>query len=111
ALAQMNDPVHIEAARALGYRILREGGESLEARIQYAFRLVLGRTGDAGERSLLAAARERELRRFSRDREAANRLIHVGASSPPVDVDIAELAAWTVIANTLLNLDEAITRG
>jgi hypothetical protein len=38
-------------------------------------------------------------------------LIHVGASTPPVDVDIAELAAWTVVANTLLNLDETITRG
>jgi hypothetical protein len=111
ALALLNDPVYVEAARALGYRILRQGGWKLETRLQYAFRVVLGRAPSAEEQAMVAAACQREFERFSRDREAANRLIHVGASAPPIEIDIAELAAWTVIANTLLNLDEAITRG
>lgn len=79
--------------------------------MRYAFRLVLAWDPTLNERSVLTAACSREFARYAADRESANRLIHVGASMPPVDVDIAELAAWTVVANTLLNLDETITRG
>lgn len=111
ALALLNDPVYVEAARALAQRVLAQGGREVAGRIDYAFRLVLGRKPDARERQVLTAACEREFRRFSKDRVAANLLIHVGTAQPPVDVDIAELAAWTVLANTLLNLDEAVTRG
>ncbi|MBL9135445.1 MAG: PSD1 domain-containing protein [Verrucomicrobiales bacterium] len=111
ALALLNDPVYVEAARALAQRILAKGGPDTDARLRYAFRLVLGRDPTPSERAVLAAACTREFKRFAGDRESANRLIHVGASTPPVDVDIAELAAWTVVANTLLNLDETITRG
>lgn len=111
ALALLNDPVYIEAARGLAQRLLKEGGSTAADRIRYAFRLVLGRSPSEAEVRLLEAACQREFRRFADDREAANRLIHVGASTPTVEVDIAELAAWTVVANTLLNLDETITKG
>lgn len=111
ALALMNDPVYVEAARALATRILRHTATDLDARIDYAFRLVLGRRPTAREVEVLTAACRREFERYAQDREGANRLIHVGASRPPVDVDIAELAAWTVVASTLLNLDETITKG
>ncbi len=110
SLALMNDPVYVEAARALGDRIMREGGSNLDQRIRRAFRLLLARAPSPREISVMSAAFDREFRRFARDREAANRLIHTGASAPPVDVDIAELAAWTVVADTLLNLDETITK-
>ena len=61
--------------------------------------LGLGRAPSERERAIVGAACERELRQFAENREAANQLIHVGASPPPVDVDIAELAAWTMMAN------------
>ncbi|MBX3745684.1 MAG: PSD1 domain-containing protein [Verrucomicrobiae bacterium] len=111
ALALMNDPVYVEAARALAHRVLTHGGSTTRDRVRYAFTLVLGRRPAPAEVALLTAAFDREFSQFAADREAANRLIHVGASRPPVDVDIAELAAWTIVASTLLNLDEAITRG
>jgi hypothetical protein len=111
ALALLNDPVYLEAARALGHRVMTQGGTSCAERVRYAFRLVLGRDPTAREEAILTAAHAREFRRFAGNRQDANRLIHVGASRPPVDVDIADLAAWTVVASTLLNLDEAITRG
>jgi hypothetical protein len=111
ALALMNDPVYVEASRALAQRILARGGKGSEDRIDYAFRVTLGRRPSETEKSVLKAACEREMKRFAADRESANRLIHVGVSKPPVDVDIAELAAWTVVASTLLNLDEAVSKG
>jgi len=111
ALNLMNDPVYVEAARALGLRILKQGGATPDSRIEYAFRVCLGRLPAQRERDVLRAALQREVGRFAEDREAANRLIHVGTTRPPVDVDIAELAAWTVLSSTLLNLDETINKG
>lgn len=111
ALALMNDPVYVEAARAFGYRVMTQGGRTVDERLTYAFRVALGRKPSDRERALLTAACEREMKQFAENRAAANQLIHVGASKPPIDVDVAELAAWTVLANTLLNLDETITKG
>lgn len=111
ALNLMNDPVYVEAARALGQRVLTQGGTTVGERIAYAFRVCLGRRPTEEERAVIQAALQRELSRFADDRVAANRLIHVGVSRPPVDRDIAELAAWTVVGSTLLNLDETITKG
>jgi hypothetical protein len=111
ALTLMNDPVYAEAARVFGQRILREGGGTLESRVEYAFRICLGRPPTAPERAVLENAFRRHLKTFEVDRIAASKLIHVGASAPPVELDICELAAWTVIGNTLLNLDETINKG
>ncbi|MFN0067458.1 MAG: PSD1 and planctomycete cytochrome C domain-containing protein [Limisphaerales bacterium] len=111
ALNLLNDPVYVEAARAFAHRILKQGGASVDGRLDYAFRVALSRRPADAERARLAAAVARELERFAADRTAANQLVHVGSSRPPVDVDIVELAAWTVLANTLLNLDETITKG
>ena len=111
ALVLMNDPVYVEAARALGLRILREGGESLEDRIRHGWRLVLGRMPVEAELREMEQAWQDEFEHFRQHRSEANQLIHVGASEPPVEVDICRLAAWTVIGNILLNLDETITKG
>ena len=107
----MNDPVYIEAARAFGLRIMKQGGEKLDERIRFAFRVALGRHPDASELSEMSQAFLVELSHFESDRPAANQLVHVGASTPPVETDICELAAWTIIGNILLNLDETITKG
>ncbi len=111
ALVLMNDPVYVEAARAFGLRIMKEGGEKLDQRVQFAFRTALGRPPSDVELTNIRQAFLVELSHFTTDRPAANQLIHVGASDPPLDTDICELAAWTIIGNILLNLDETITKG
>ncbi len=110
ALVLMNDPVYIEAARALGLRIMAQNNAGLDDQIRFACRATLSRPPSPKELSQLRQAYQAERRHFESNRIAANQLIHVGASAPPLDADICELAAWTVIGNILLNLDEAITK-
>ncbi len=111
ALVLMNDPVYVEAARAFGLRIMKEGGDTLDDRLQFAFRLALSRVPTPAELAELRLAYTTELEHFEANRPAANQLIHVGASTPPLEMDICELAAWTLVGNILLNLDETITKG
>jgi hypothetical protein len=110
-LTLMNDPVYVEASRAFGQRIMREGGSSLEARLNYAFQICLSRPPTQPERALLEEAFRKHFETFEQDRVGAVKLLHVGYSAPPVDLDVCELAAWTLISSTLLNLDETITKG
>jgi mono/diheme cytochrome c family protein len=111
ALAVMNDPVCVEAARSFGQRIMQQGGATVAERVKFAFRVCLGRNPTAGESERLANAFEAELDHFLKHRAAANELVHVGATPPPANVDVIELAAWTLISQVLLNLDETITKG
>ena len=111
ALVLMNDPVYVEAARSFGLRIMNDGGEKLDERIRFAFRVALSRLPSVDELSEIRQAFLVELSHFESDRPAANQLVHVGESTPPLDTDICELAAWTIIGNILLNLDETITKG
>jgi len=53
----------------------------------------------------------RYLATYRADEEAARKLLAVGESEPPATMDSAELAAWTMVGNLLLNLDETITKG
>jgi hypothetical protein len=115
ALALMNDPVYVEAARGFGLRIMQYGGGSMADRMtdrmKYAFRVALGRNPTATELERMTEAFETELGHFLKHRADANRFIHVGATPPPAHVDVVELAAWTMISQVLLNLDETITKG
>jgi hypothetical protein len=111
ALVLMNDPVYVEMSRALGQRILRDGGTNLAARAAFAVRLCLARAASDRELELVQESFRREFKHFEHDRPAALQLINVGASKPPSDVDICELAAWTAVSNILLNLDELLNKG
>jgi hypothetical protein len=111
ALVLMNDPQYVEAARALAQRVLREGKGDVAARLDYAFRLVVGRTPNTKERALLKRVFEQQLGHFTGNREAAEKLISVGEGPRMPGVEPGVLAAWTAIGNLLLNLDEVITKG
>jgi hypothetical protein len=111
ALVLMHDPVYIEAARALGQRILQEGKGDIDDRIKFAFRLTLSRAPEKGEMRLLEKIYREQLEHFKNDPKAAKELISVGESTRPENLDASELAAWTAIGNILLNLDETITKG
>ncbi len=108
ALSLLNDPVYIEAAQSLARRMIAESSSAdPQARLSRGFRLCLARTPQPAEVDRLLALFNRELERFRTDDKAAQSM--AGATSPADDV--AERAAWTVVANVLLNLDETLNKG
>jgi hypothetical protein len=111
SLTLLNDPVFLDAARGLARRILLEAPADLRAGVTHGFRLCLARRPDARELDRLAELFDQEFRHFSRDLQAAKELASKGDVAAPQDVDIARFAAWTVVANVLLNLDETLTKG
>ncbi len=110
ALQLMNDIQHFEAARAFADRILAEGGTQPESRIEFAYLTVLSRKPDAEEAGTLRQTLEHYLARYRQNPEAARKAIHVGESSPKSVSDEPLLAAYTLLANLILNLDETINR-
>ncbi|RUL87359.1 PSD1 and planctomycete cytochrome C domain-containing protein [Tautonia sociabilis] len=111
ALLLLNDPQYVEAARALAERTMGEAGSTTEERIVRMFRLATARRPEADELAQLTATYEDLIASYRSDVESARQLITIGETTPNPDLDPAELAAWTVIANTLLNLDEVIVKG
>jgi hypothetical protein len=110
ALQLMNDVQHVEAARALAERSLTEGGRTTDERITFLYRTLLSRRPDADELRLVTAnlAQQREL--YRADPAAARKLVAAGESKPRGVAPADETAAWTMIANLLLNLDETLNR-
>ncbi|MBI1355555.1 MAG: DUF1553 domain-containing protein [Acidobacteria bacterium] len=110
ALALLNDPTFVEASRALAERLLSEAPSDAAARLQRAYLLALNREPNGRERDLLLTLLDRELSGYRADPDAARELLSVGESRWSPDLDPAELAAWTTVSSTILNLDETITK-
>ena len=110
ALVLMNDPTYLEAARKMAERVLKEGGQTLESRMHFAFRLALCRVARVEEQKLLGGMLTQSQQRFAAKPDAAQKLLQVGASPRDQRLNTAELAAWTTVCNLILSLDEAITK-
>jgi hypothetical protein len=110
ALVLLNDPIYVEAARSLAQRVMREGGDSNSERAAHAFRMVTGRRPTAAESAVLLEELQERLIEFKQNREAATRLLAIGESKADASLEVRELAAWTMVARLILNLDEAITK-
>ena len=111
AFVTLNDPVYFEAAQALARRILRDtAGQSPEARIRYALLLALQRPPTTTQIESLNRLLETESANYRNDLEAARKLSASAELPLPKEIDPAELAAWTAIANVLLNLDGVLTK-
>jgi hypothetical protein len=110
ALNLLNDVTFVEAARGLGGRMIREGGDTPEARIAHGFRLATARTPLPRELATLRAGFERRLAGFRADPEAARALLAHGESPVATGIDPVELAAYTTVGSVLVNLDEFLTR-
>ena len=106
----MNDVQHVEAARAMAQRMLAEGGATPAERIAFAYRSILARQPDAWEADVVQTQLNAHLTRYQADTEAAKKLISHGESKPTDGLPPAELAAYTLVANMILNLDETVTR-
>jgi hypothetical protein len=110
ALQLMNDVQHVEAARALAQRMMTEGGANPTERIAFAFRTVLARAPEPAELEILERQLSAHLTRYNQDADLAKKLIANGETKPDEKLPPAELAAHTMVASTLLNLDETVTR-
>jgi hypothetical protein len=110
ALVTMNDPQYFEAARQLGWRMLHEGGATDADRLRYGFRLVTARAPRQSEQSVLEQNLAAHRARYTADLEAAKKALAVGEAPVPADAAPAELAAFTMVANLLFNLDEVVTK-
>ena len=115
ALTLLNDPVYVEAAGALARRITAEAPSADEAgRIEYGFRLAVGRMPSGSEKDVLLEVLHQELPRYQADAATTKKLLaaaHIDQAKPAMnDEAAAEWAAWYHVAEILLNLDETITK-
>jgi Protein of unknown function (DUF1553)/Protein of unknown function (DUF1549)/Planctomycete cytochrome C len=110
ALVLLNGPSFVESARAFASRILQEGGATTDERINFAFRQAMCRSADPTEQEVLQKLLAQSQRFYSNHTDAATALLKIGLSPVPKEIDKTELASWTIIARTILNLNEVITR-
>ena len=110
ALQLMNDIQHVEAARNFAQRMIHEGGDSAQQRITWAWLTTTSRPPTADELELVANTLTKHLNRYTSDEAAAGELITYGESKPDEKIPAADLAAYTLIANLILNLDETVNK-
>ena len=110
ALVLMNDTQFVEASRKFAERILTEPEATSEDRINFAFRTATARPPEADELQVIKEMYEKLLNKYQNDKDAATKLVSVGESPRNEKLDVGEHAAWTMIANAILNLDETITK-
>lgn len=110
ALVTLNDPAYIEAAQALSRRIVKEGGPSVEDRANYGFRLILCRPPHQAELARLVKMYEQSLARYRQHPDDAKQMATDPLGMPSESADLSELAAWTVVGNVILNLDETVMK-
>ncbi|HEU0040183.1 MAG TPA: DUF1553 domain-containing protein, partial [Verrucomicrobiae bacterium] len=111
AYVTLNDPVYVEAAQALGRRLVREGGAIAEDRIRFGLSLVLSRPPENSQVAELKKLFETELAHYRDAEPEAVKLATDPLGTLPDGLGAAEAAAWTVVANVLLNLDGVLTKG
>ena len=110
ALVTMNDEQFVEAARRFAENILKNGGATDEERFQWAGRRLLSREFRADELSVLVESLSR-LTAFYGDHAAdAASLIKTGESKADASLDPTILAAWTMLCNEMMNLDEVLNK-
>lgn len=109
ALVLMNDPQILEACRVMTYQAI-EKNENLDDRIAYMFRKVTSRRPNAEELDILVNYYKEELQQFESQPENAEQYLAVGAYKQKEVLSIPEMAAYTIVANAIFNLDEAITK-
>ncbi len=110
ALVTLNDPQFVEAARAFGQRILKQAGSTPAERITFAYWNALGRPPRPDETAVMQAFVQKQKTRFGADRANAEKLLAIGEQPRDASLDPIEHAAWTMVASTLMNLDEFLMR-
>jgi hypothetical protein len=110
AFVTLNDPCFVECAQAFARRIVKEGGATPAARLRWALEVALARPATEAQVASLARLLEAELAHFKEAAADAAKLATSATQPLPEGADPVELAAWTVVANTVLNLDAFLTK-
>ncbi|MDG2389735.1 MAG: DUF1553 domain-containing protein [Planctomycetaceae bacterium] len=110
ALVMLNDLQFVEASRQIAARMMGEGRVLPAERLEQGFLLTVARPPSATEKSVLMQLYQQSLKHFRENSEAAQQLLSLGESKNPEGLDPVEHAAWTIVASTLLNMDESLTR-
>jgi len=110
SLVLLNDPQFLEASRALAFRIKKEAGDSLEDKIQKGFQLVLSRLPSEEEIEVFQKLYESEYNEFKKDEKGVKEFLAVGDFTASGEFDPMEMAALSMLSNTLFNLDEAYVK-
>ncbi len=111
ALALLNDPSYVEAARVFAATILRQSAEKTPtARLEWAYQRALQRSPRSDESETLLGLLTKQLAEYKKDTASAGALIKIGGAPLATDLDPSELAAWTNLARAILNLHETVTR-
>lgn len=107
SLVLLNDPQYVEASRELATRMIQAGSGDIRKGIEFGFRMVTSRLPGEDEVNILIQLLEEELHSFGDDPQRVAQFLEIGTVQPGLEIRPSDLAAWTLVANTLLNLDEA----
>lgn len=110
ALVTLNGDQFIEAARHLAQRAIREGGDSIAARIDVLGLRLVARRFRPKEEVVIESSLDELLAYYRNHPEEAQQVITVGESKPDASIDAPTLAAWTMLSNELMNLDEVLNK-
>lgn len=110
SLVLMNDPQYVEAARMLAERTLQEGGSTKTDKLNYIFKCLVGRNADTEELSAVTALLEEEIVHFQQNKESARELLTAGAHPVNPKLVRTELAAYAMVASTIMNFDEFVMK-
>ncbi len=111
ALVLMNDVQFVEAARKFAERIMLEGGADENAKATFAFRSIVARFPNENEHRALTNMYAEYLAEFKNEAGAAESLLKAGESPRNEQLNVNELAAWTIVAHLIFNLSETVTKG
>ena len=109
AFVTLNDVAFVEAARVFAERILREGGTSTESQIRFAMEVALARPPSPSELSILDTLLRYMSKHYGSHPDASRKIITAGEWPVANDIDPVTLAAWTSVAQMIMNLDETLT--
>jgi hypothetical protein len=110
ALVTMNDPVYVEAAQALARRTIDKGGKTTAEKAAFAFQACLVRPPSEKEVERLVKLFDDARAKFAKDAAKATQFATNPLGPLPKGMDAAEAAAWTVVANVIMNLDEMVMK-
>ncbi len=108
AFVCLNDPVYVEAAQALARRLVQEGGDSVADRVTYGLKLCLCRPPTSNQVEVLTRLHGSEYEHYQADVTAAQQIATDPLGPLPPGSDVGDMAAWTVVANVLLNIDSVL---
>jgi Protein of unknown function (DUF1553) len=110
SLVLMNDPQFVEASRILSEKMIKNSTPSVSERLQYGFQALTSRKAHPAELTALKDLFEKELSYFKQNLEKAEKLLNVGEYPRDKNLDAAEVAAYTIVASTIMNFDEFVMK-